>query len=174
MTVQEERLVEAYEKATEMLDTLDIDYGNVTELQVNTRSKRRWGQCSYNVINDTFKISIASKLLDDDVTERGLLNTLIHELLHTCKGCLNHGEEWKTLADKVNAKYDLGIKRCNSAAEKGLDESYDYKPLPAKYFLQCPNCGHIYKRKRMCYPVAHPEKCGCPRCNHWGLERISG
>ena len=173
MTAHETKLNEAYEVATEMLDCLGIEYGNVTELVINTRFKRKWGQCSYNRRTGEFKISISYKLFGDDAPEMGLLQTVVHELLHTCDGCLNHGELWKKYAGMVNAEFNLGVKRCNSAEEKGLsNDDYEYHPESVKYQLRCPNCGHIYKRKRMCYPVQHPEKCGCSKCNHWGLELI--
>lgn len=169
MTNQETRLEEAFEVATEMLDYLGIEYGEVVELVVNTRFKRTWGQCRFYRTKGTFKISISSKLLNENAPDMGLLNTVVHELLHTCKGCQNHGNLWKRYADKVNAEFNLGVKRCNSSEEKGLPNTCEYNPEPVRYFLKCPACGHVYKRKRICYPVKHPEKCGC-KCGHWGLE----
>lgn len=171
MTAQETKLKEAFEIAQELLDYLDIEYGDVEQLEINTRAKRRWGQCSYNRYTGKFKISISSKLLgEDEKSEKGLLNTVVHELLHTCKGCQNHGSHWKNLADKVNAEFDLGIKRCDSAKDKGVED--DYEPAPIKYQIKCPVCGHIYNRRKMCYPVKHPENCGCTHCGHWGLELL--
>ena len=173
MTTQETKLTEAFEIATEMLDYLGIEYGDIEQIEVNTRSKRRWGQCQYNRVTGKFKISVSSRLLgDDENSEKGLLNTVIHEMLHTCEGCLNHGNEWQRLASIVNAEFNLGIKRCNSAEEKGVEDDYVYQRMPIKYQLKCPACGHIYTRRKMCYPVQHPEKCGCTLCGNWGLELL--
>lgn len=171
MTPLETRLVNSYCDALEKLNNIGIDCGEVTELQVNTRAKRRWGQCKYNTQTGTFFISISSKLLEEDVPDSALYDTLVHEMLHTCEGCLNHGNEWKELADKVNAVYGFNIKRTTSAEEKGLTSEV-YEPMPVKYLIKCPNCGHVYKRRKMCYPVKHPEECGCTHCGHWGLQRV--
>ena len=171
MTDKESKLNEAFEIALEMLNYLGIEYGDIDQLEVNTRAKNRWGQCSYNALTGSFKISISSRLLEDDEkSEKGLLETVIHEILHTCAGCQNHGEKWKHLADMVNAEFNLGIKRCNSAADKGVP--YVDTRMPIKYKLMCPVCGHVYNRRKSCYAVQHPEQCGCTRCGHWGLELL--
>lgn len=173
MTDKETKLTEAFEIATDMLDYLGIEYGDIESLEVNTRAKTRWGQCLYNRLTGSFKISVSSRLLEDDEkSEKGLLNTVVHEILHTCEGCQNHGSKWKYLADKVNAEFNLGIKRCNSAAEKGVEDNYQYQRMAVKYKLECPECGHIYSRRKMCFPVKHPEKCGCTLCGHWGLKLL--
>jgi len=108
----------AYE-CMEKLDALEIPYGNVTEISVNTRAKSRWGQCRHKP-DGTHTININVELLDESNDIRGLENTIIHELLHTCPGCNNHGPIWKTYAEKVRAAYGYDIKRCSDAAEKGI------------------------------------------------------
>ena len=108
----------AYE-CMEKLDALAIPYGNVTEISVNYRAKSRWGQCRHGK-DGTHSININAELLDERNDVRGLENTILHELLHTCPGCNNHGEIWKTYAEKVNAAYGYNIKRCSDAYEKGI------------------------------------------------------
>lgn len=65
--------------------------------------------------------------LREDTDIDGLKNTIIHELLHTCKGCMKHTGEWKQLAEKVNRYYGYNIKRCDSADEKGISEEQKEK-----------------------------------------------
>ena len=72
------------------LDNIGIEYGNIIEFTVNTRAKKRWGQC--RAVPGGYSINISSVLLDERNDEKGLKETIHHELLHSCKGCMNHGE----------------------------------------------------------------------------------
>lgn len=105
-------------RCMEELDAIGIEYGNIVEVKANTRAKKRWGQCK--AIPGGYSINISVALLDERNNEQGLKETIIHELLHSCKGCMNHGEKWKRLAQKVNRAYGYNIKRCSSAEDKGV------------------------------------------------------
>lgn len=89
------------------------------------RAKKRWGQC--RKIGNNYIIEVNQILLREDTDIDGLKNTIIHELLHTCKGCMKHTGEWKQLAEKVNRYYGYNIKRCDSADEKGISEEQKEK-----------------------------------------------
>lgn len=102
------------------LENIGIKCGNVIKIDINTRSKKRWGQC--RKIGNNYIIEVNQILLREDTDIDGLKNTIIHELLHTCKGCMKHTGEWKQLAEKVNRYYGYNIKRCDSADEKGISE----------------------------------------------------
>lgn len=147
------------------LDEIGIEYGNIVEFKVNTRAKKRWGQAKS--IPGGYSINISSVLLDERNDVEGLKNTIIHEILHTCKGCQNHGENWKRLAAKVNRAYGYNIKRCSSADEKGvLEETRPPKPVRTtntNYVVKCDKCGHVYTRTKMSKLIQHPEnyRCGC-------------
>jgi len=69
----------------EELDAIGIEYGNIIEVKVNTRAKKRWGQC--RAVPGGYSINISVVLLDERNDEQGLKETIIHELLHSCKGC---------------------------------------------------------------------------------------
>lgn len=144
----------------EKLDAIGIKYGNIKEVTVNTRAKRRWGQC--RAIPGGFSININADLLDERNSVEGLENTIIHELLHSCKGCMNHGEKWKALAQKVKLAYGYEIKRCNSSSEKGVEIKHQSE-ITYKYEIQCKKCGKIIRRQRRSRFVENPElwRCGC-------------
>lgn len=91
------------------LENIGIKCGNVIKIDVNTRSKKCWGQC--RKIGNNYIIEVNQILLREDTDIDGLKNTIIHELLHTCKGCMKHTGEWKQLAEKVNRYYGYNIKR---------------------------------------------------------------
>ena len=50
------------ENAKHIFDTLDIEYGNVTKIEVNYRAKNRWGQCRMK--NGNYTININCKDLE--------------------------------------------------------------------------------------------------------------
>ena len=138
----------------EKLDAIGIQYGNIEDVKVNSRAKKRWGQCQRTA--NGFLIEISNMLLDERSSEDGLMNTILHELLHTIPGCLNHGKKWKAMADKVYNAYGIRIKRLSNAAEKGV--AAELEVAKYKYFLRCPDCGKEFRYTRMCETVKHPER----------------
>ena len=131
-------------RCMEELDAVGIEYGNIIGVKVNTRAKKRWGQC--RAVPGGYLIDISSVLLDERNDEQGLKETIIHELLHSCKGCMNHGENWKRLAAKVNRAYNYNIKRCSTADDKGVQE--ETKPISlhtVNYVIKCNKCGYTYR-----------------------------
>ena len=143
------KLAEEYE---EMCERIGIDVGEISNYKINSRAKKRWGQCSKNP-NGTFTIEISNLLLQDDVKDMALENTLMHEILHTVDGCFNHGAKWKMCADMVNNAYGFNVKRCTSSQEKGI-----VIERPAThYVLRCKKCGYKWNYSRMSKTVKHPE-----------------
>lgn len=128
-----------------LLDNIGIEYGEIVSVTVNTRARNRWGQCK-NQGCGQFTINISEKLLQDNIDIVHLETTMIHEILHTCYGCMNHGARWKMYAEKVNRAYGYNIRRCTSYAEKGVEPP---KPKPPKYTFTCEDCGRTWLRQRM-------------------------
>jgi hypothetical protein len=86
-------------------------------------------------------------LEDDRISETACKETIIHELLHTCKGCMRHTGKWKYYAEVVNQVYGYNIKRVTEGSEKGI-ENYESKEMNVKYVFTCGNCGATIYRKR--------------------------
>ena len=156
----------------EELDNIGIEYGNIVEFKVNTRAASRWGRCKSVPGGYTIDINVA--LLNERNDLEGLKNTIIHELLHSISGCMNHGEKWKKLADKINRTYGYNIKRCSSSDEKGVDENTKIKrkTLAYKYAVKCKCCGTVIKRKRVSNVIKYPTFYKCGKCGG-KLERIA-
>lgn len=156
------------------LHDMNIEIGNILRVEINTRAKKRWGQCKiiHNSSvweNKIFTINISERLLSDNVPDCATKSTIIHELLHTCKDCMDHGEEWQRLAQKVNQKHpEYNIKRTASAAEKGITEIKSPEP---KYILKCESCGREIHYTRMTDVVKYPFLYRCGKCKG-ELERI--
>lgn len=154
-----------YHECISELDAIGIEYGNIISVTVNTRAKKRWGQCKRTP--NGFIISVNAALLDERNDISGLKNTIIHEVLHTCEGCMNHGSEWKYYARKVNHAYNYDIKRTSSADEKGVqEETREIAPRQINYIIKCADCGHEFKRTRMTAVVKNPHnyRCACGGC----------
>ena len=101
------------------LRSLNIQPGEINSWIVNTRAKNRWGQCK-RYLPGLFNISISARLLQDSVSDQAAKNTIMHELLHTVKGCYGHKGKWKVLAMTVNRLLpQYTIKRTTSAEGKG-------------------------------------------------------
>lgn len=123
--------------AKSIMDSLNIPYVDCG-VKVSYRLKRTWGNCHLDGYSHKYDITISHRLLNDEVDDDALMNTLIHEYLHTCPKCMNHGKIWQKYARKINEKYHYNIKRTTSSAEKGIKEETE-KP---KYIVTCPHCGN--------------------------------
>jgi len=132
-----------------------------------TKATSWYGQCQQNRVYQgtryQFQISISEYHLRS--SERAIRNTLIHELLHTCPGCLNHGAKWKGYASLVQQQWGYQIIRAggdkdrDSAIEAARQEKRaGYK---TKYLLVCTKCGQEFIRYRKSNLVLHPEKYRC-------------
>jgi len=173
-------LQKVFQNCITMMDEIGIDYGKITEIKVNTRATRRWGQCCHNPTGRyengypvyTNSINISAILLDERVPIEALQNTIIHEILHTCPGCQNHGPNWKRRADKVKRELGYNIKRCDSNADKGVSNSVVAEYHKPKYIVKCTGCGREVGHQRMCDIVKYPGFWCCGVCGS-RFERIA-
>ena len=156
-------LISLANKCMAQLDEIGIEYAQSIRWEVNPRAKKRWGLWEKHP-NGVYTISISYRLLTDDVTDEGAIDTIIHELLHTCKGCMNHGENWKREASKVNRAYGYNIKRCSSAEDKGV-QPIEEMPKAIKHQFKCKDCGQVYSRVKESNFTKHYKNYRCGYCN---------
>ena len=138
------------------LDKLGIEYGYILSIAVDNKSKQRLGLCKNT--EEGFKITISNKLLNED--RKLLKETMMHEILHTCRGCLNHGDEWKRLATRVNNYYGYNIKRAVNRNELSSSSTNEYA-----HKIVCTKCGQEIFRARECKITRHPELWRCAICD---------
>ena len=86
------------------------------------------------------------------------LQTLAHEVLHTCRGCANHGKRWKEYAQRMNRAYGYHISRTDTCQALGVPDI-----SRVNYVLVCRSCGARIPRARRSKLVQHPEHYRC-RC----------
>lgn len=124
-------------------------------IKVNTRAKSRFGMCTKTP--DGFSIELSSVLLY--APELSCRQTIAHELIHTCKGCSNHGALFKKYADAMNRLYGYNIKRTNSPDEMGVHVERPKKTV--NYILECQKCGAQIKRTKYSSVIACPSRYSC-------------
>lgn len=102
-----------------LVDALHIPRAKEMTFAWNPRLKRLWGRCKFTV-QQKYIIELNCVFQDESTDISGLKNTLLHEILHTCEGCMNHGAQWKAYAKQMQDAYGIVLKRTGSAWEKGI------------------------------------------------------
>ena len=154
--------MEMYHKALEILDDLNIEYGNIVEVKLNYRAKNRFGQCRKNNVNNTYSLNFNHLLFNDKTKYDVVMGTIIHEILHTCKDCMTHKGEWKRLANIVNANTKYNINRTNSYANFGLERPK--KEKKHNYVFVCEDCGQVIVRERASKFTKNHHAYRCGKC----------
>lgn len=143
-----------------------IPVGNIKNVKVNSRAKKRWGQCR-KLPDGSFEIEISVRLLADQVPERSLRSTIVHEILHTCPGVRGHGRLWKGYAALMMDRHP-GYRITTTTTPEELE--IDAAAEDHRYLLRCSGCGRKIYRDRMSSLVKYPARYRC-RCGG-RIERI--
>lgn len=158
---------------------IGIDVPEIKSFTINTRAKKRFGQCKK--IDDEFYININVNLLDEDCPLLSLKETIYHEIIHTLPKCFNHGQWFHYYANMINKKYGTNISTTSSFKEKYGKEFYAKvantttlnRPYKS-YAVWCQNCNRIVasgKYQRMPKWFARPNKYKCTRCGCKNIVR---
>ena len=161
-------LQELFERAKDYLDVIEVPYSKDIEwIKANSRYTRRYGNCAWHYDNKkgrrVFQIQIASFLLSEEITDdKVVLSTIIHELIHTCEGCQNHGAKFHYWGDLVTDCYGIEIttyvsdERAAKVREAGVAPKR--KSVSYNWAFNCENCGREWKYKKM------------PKFMQWGFN----
>lgn len=125
-----------------------------SKVGINRRAVTRFGCCKFQ--KGRFYIEVAEAVARGP--EKSCREVLAHELLHTCPGCRNHGEKWKSYAARMNRAYGYEIRRVTTNASLGVQGIRE-----PKYMLRCQRCGAEFPRFRASKLTRHPERYRC-RC----------
>lgn len=127
-----------YQASKLLLDELGINTPTVRLTTLN--SSRTLGQT--RKLSDQFEVAINSSMINN-APVLSLIETMVHELLHTLPNCFNHGPVWKGHVSKVNATFGTSISRLTTVNfDIGQQETYKYK-------VTCNGCNKVvatYKR----------------------------
>lgn len=119
---------------------------------LNSRRKTILGSCE-RIKSGEYKIILSSVVLEGGEDE--VRAVIAHEILHSCRGCVNHGKLWRKYAAKLGAELGCEIKRTT------LSESAQRLREAAPYILRCQSCGREIHRFRKSAVVKHPERYRC-------------
>ena len=87
---------------------------------------------------------------------------IVHEVAHAVCPWEHHSELWRNTADSIGQKWGYKTERLNTDEELCADiAKMNEEKNPYKYELYCPKCGAVWKYKRMCKSVKHPENYWC-------------
>ena len=163
MKQQEIRLNNLLKIVKEEASQCNIPYSkNIAEnVYINKRAKKRFGACKLTKKGHKkiFTIEVSEfTLCGSDKTIKGII---AHELLHTCHGCMNHGDKWKRYADILNRNFGYNIKRVSTWEENNLPTERERAVTKPKYAIKCSKCGNIVYRMRASNVIKNPEKYRC-------------
>ena len=135
--------------------------GEITQVKINTRSRKRLGACRKTDKRPAPQYIIEISAICSELDDKRLKEIIIHELLHTGYGCMNHGKKWKACAEKVRRELGYMITATVDYGKIGLQEtmndSYRYK-------VKCEACGQQMLRIRKSKVIVHPELYRCAKC----------
>ena len=140
-----------FEECCTELRRINMDISdNIKDVKVNGRLSRALGRCcarrDWRRMEDEYTIEINPCMLADDVEMHIVKNTMIHELLHTCPNCMNHGPEWTSRAGRVNRMLGYNVKRL--AEVSGLEAAGVKLSRPDwKYAIVCNECGRVVEKR---------------------------
>jgi len=156
-----------YDECVMEMKRINMDISNqIVKVSVNGRLSRALGRCKahHTLAGNWYEIEINPCMLGDEVEVKTTKNTIMHELIHTCPGCMNHGWEWKRRADRVNRMLGYNIQTM-SEVETLEAAGVVLKKTEYKYGVVCDKCGIIEKRKRWSDTLERigSYRCGCCR-----------
>ncbi|HHT96331.1 MAG TPA: sprT domain-containing protein [Clostridiales bacterium] len=149
---------ELLQKGISQVKSAGINPGDINpKVIINSRAKSRFGLCRKTPGKHDYQIEINNQLLETE--EFKAMNTMIHEILHTCKGCMNHGKDWKFYANVMNIKFGYDISRTSSYEKLGIE-------VPeAKFIVKCNDCGNETKRQKKTKLITHTSHYRCGMCD---------
>ena len=151
--------IDCVDTAKNMLNELNISYNRNIQVYIKDTSNNSWGVCHRNKDN-TFTITINSKVLHSSNAEEVVIRVVLHEFLHTVRGCFNHGKAWKHYAQLIKERFGFDITRTASYDMYDVAEEYiDYK-----YKVVCNTCGATSYYKRAC-TIVNEQQCICRKCH---------
>lgn len=144
----------------EIKEMTNLPFGKILSISIKDVTSYL-GMCSKTA--DGFNLTFSTYILGN---EELLKNTIAHELVHTIKGCYNHGDLFKATGKSLERYGFQGVDERVSDAE----EMEIAKKNKAKYVLSCVKCGKQWYRQKKSKMVTQPWNYGC-KCG--GMLKVS-
>lgn len=111
---------------------------NVVKVGISPRAIKRNGVCKIKY--NECVIEISKKMFNFNEDE--MMNTLIHEILHTFKDTKGHDKKWKYYADKISKNTKYKITRTRDIKEDICEKNYKWK-------ITCLDCNKSWYKCRI-------------------------
>ena len=160
-------LANKFKQAKSILNKLKIPYSKKIKKIVASAMSEELGLCTNFPEDDSYIIEINEDLVDVVMKTKkqslidSMMGVILHEMMHTCEGCLNHSPLWHEYVDLVNENYGYHISTVTSADDK---EIVDILCKDYKYAITCQKCGFSFYYKRNCPAVKNCESYHCSYC----------
>lgn len=113
-------------------------------LVLNNRLKKVLGLCRYLHGWSEFSIELNEEFANRAENLMLIQNVVMHELIHTIKGCDKHTGKWLEIAKRVNEEYGYHISR---ETESGTNYDNYTKEIGVgctRYLILCKSCENTY------------------------------
>ena len=148
MQLTEALIREYIAQAQDICEETIKDFRSPTIEEVSiTRAQSYWAQVrGVGIRRYSIRVSNVFNLIPDEKTAHNrLLSSMVHELIHTQFGCMNHLEPFQRKARCVNRKYpELNVSTGITSEAVGVT----IPEKPDKYSVICVKCGATSKYKR--------------------------
>lgn len=134
-------------------------------VKINSRAVRRFGRCVLS--NGKYTIELSSMLID--APERSCRQTIAHEIIHTCPGCMDHGKIFRRYAEMMNNAYGYSVSRTGSREEMGIPDEENYR-----FAIICQKCGKKILRLRRSSITDDPSRYRCECGGRLRVESLLG
>lgn len=127
-------------------------------LQVNSTAVGRAGICKRYRGKGYCTIEVSEVLFQ--LSDDEIINTLIHEILHTFKDTDGHKGKWKIYADEISKNTKYKITRLADSSNIVIDYRYQ---------ITCKSCGLIKNNHRLSKKKINQykdKKIECPKCKY--------
>jgi len=173
-----ELLQKTYLECMADLNAIEIPIStDIRKVEINTRAQSRWSMTHkrYDEYHEKYyTIDINADLCTGLVNE-GLRETMLHELIHTCESCMNHGDTWLSYVAKCNSIYGTKIKRASNADDKGFTKEMRASSPRFKYEVICLDCDKSidgFSRETKTIKNVKAGYCSCGRCHGHNLKVV--
>ena len=148
MKIQElrELTVSCASEINDILGQEAIDINNITDIRFNSRLKNSLGRAIRNRFKGSFDIEYSKDYFTfEGTTLESKTSIVYHELVHTIKGCFNHGNTFNRVCRAIERH--TGISDIAGARKK---ETIGYKKSNSKYKIACTTCTvEVFRHKTM-------------------------
>lgn len=133
---------------------------NTYDVRINHKPSHSLGRCSNWRGTNHYIISINKNHIKYSPAEH-VHATIMHEVLHTMDGCMNHGPKWKRAGEKVNKVYQYSP----ITTTTNTTTFDDYNKNTYKYIITCCNCGsksrYMRKTRTVTACLSNRASCSC-------------